>query len=35
MIPRRRPNPLGIDVDAEYEKLLVQVCSAYIARWHL
>ncbi len=30
-----RPNTLGIDVDAEYQKLLVQMCSAYTARWHM
>lgn len=30
-----RPNPLGIDVNDEYRKLLAQVCSAYKARWHL
>jgi len=26
-----RPNGLGIDVDAEYARLLTQICSAYIA----
>jgi hypothetical protein len=30
-----RPNPLGIDVDAEYESLLAQLCRAYTARWHM
>lgn len=30
-----RPNPLGIDVDAEYKRMLDQVCAAYTARWHL
>jgi len=30
-----RPNSLGIDVDAEYQKLLSQMCSAYTARWHM
>lgn len=30
-----RPNTLGIDVDAEYQKLLTQLCSAYTARWHM
>ena len=30
-----RPNHLGIDVDAEYEPMLKQMCSAYTARWHL
>ncbi|MGH7962043.1 MAG: hypothetical protein ACRERD_09490 [Candidatus Binatia bacterium] len=30
-----RPNILGIDVDKEYRKLLLQMCSAYTARWHL
>lgn len=30
-----RPNPLGIDVDAEYQKMLDQMCAAYTARWHM
>lgn len=30
-----RDNPLGIDVDREYEGLLDVVCKAYTARWHL
>lgn len=30
-----RPNPLGIDVDAEYQGMLDQICSAYTARWHM
>lgn len=30
-----RPNPLGIDVDAEYRNLLAKMCDAYRARWHL
>jgi len=30
-----RPNPLGIDVDAEYQELLGQLCRAYTARWHM
>jgi hypothetical protein len=30
-----RPNELGIDVDAEYEAMLNQICKAYTARWHL
>lgn len=30
-----RPNALGIDVDAEYERMLTQMCSAYRARWHM
>lgn len=30
-----RPNNLGIDVDADYKRLLSQVCAAYTARWHL
>ncbi len=30
-----RSNPLGIDVDAEYERMLLQICSAYTARWHM
>jgi hypothetical protein len=30
-----RINDLGIEVDAEYERLLTQVSNAYTARWHL
>lgn len=30
-----RPNPLGIDVDADYANMLAQICSAYTARWHM
>lgn len=30
-----RPNPLGIDIDAEYDRTLTQMCSAYKARWHM
>lgn len=30
-----RPNALGIDVDAEYQNMLDQICKAYTARWHL
>lgn len=30
-----RPNRLDIDVDAEYDSMLKQMCSAYTARWHL
>jgi hypothetical protein len=30
-----RPNALGIDVDADYKKLIHQTCAAYTARWHL
>ncbi len=30
-----RPNPLGIDVDAEYRELLSQLCRGYTARWHM
>lgn len=29
-----RPNPLGIDVDAEYQRMLDHVSAAYSARWH-
>ena len=29
-----RPNRLGIDVDAEYARMLEQMCAAYRARWH-
>jgi len=30
-----RDNDLGIDVDAEYSRLIQQMCSAYTARWHM
>jgi hypothetical protein len=30
-----RPNPLGIDVDADYGRMLDRMCSAYTARWHM
>jgi len=30
-----RDNVLGIDVDAEYARLIEQMCSAYTARWHM
>jgi hypothetical protein len=30
-----RPNALAIDIDAQYARMLEQVCSAYRARWHL
>lgn len=30
-----RPNTCGIDVDAEYQRMLDQLCSAYTARWHM
>lgn len=30
-----RPNTCGIDVDAEYQRMLDQLCSAYKARWHM
>lgn len=30
-----RPNPLGIDVDAEYAEFLERTCKAYTARWHM
>ena len=30
-----RANNLGIDVDAEYSKMLDRICRAYTARWHL
>jgi len=30
-----RPNSVGIDVDAEYDRLLDRMCSAYTARWHM
>jgi hypothetical protein len=30
-----RDNSLKIDVDAEYGRLIEQMCSAYTARWHM
>jgi hypothetical protein len=30
-----RNNALGVDVDADYERLLEQICAAYTARWHM
>ncbi len=30
-----RPNPLGIDVDAEYRDSIERTCKAYTARWHM
>lgn len=30
-----RPNSLNIDVDAEYQRMLKQMCAAYTARWHM
>lgn len=30
-----RPNPLGVDVDKEYQAMLTQLCAAYTARWHM
>ena len=30
-----RSNGLGIDVDAEYQAMLDQICRAYTARWHI
>lgn len=30
-----RPNPLGIDIDAEYKALIERTCRAYTARWHM
>ncbi|MGH7447749.1 MAG: hypothetical protein ACREK1_10235 [Longimicrobiales bacterium] len=30
-----RPNYLGIDVDADYSRMLERMCSAYTARWHM
>jgi hypothetical protein len=31
----KRDNSLGIDVDAEYQRLLERICAAYTARWHM
>lgn len=30
-----RLNNLSIDIDADYEAMLAQICKAYTARWHL
>jgi hypothetical protein len=30
-----RPNPLGIDVDAEYRECIARTCKAYTARYHM
>lgn len=30
-----RVNGLGIDIDADYHAMIVQICKAYTARWHL
>lgn len=30
-----RPNPLGVDVDAEYRECIRRTCQAYTARWHM
>lgn len=30
-----RSNALGIDIDAEYDTMLAQLCNAYVARWHM
>jgi hypothetical protein len=30
-----RPNALGIDVDAEYRRMLEHLCAAYTARFHM
>lgn len=29
-----RENPFGIDIDAEYDRMLALICRAYEARWH-
>ena len=29
-----RKNALGLDVDADYDKLLERMCRAYEIRWH-
>lgn len=29
-----RDNPVGVDVDAEYSRMLEAICRAYRARWH-
>lgn len=30
-----RPNPLDVDVDADYAELITRTCKAYTARWHM
>lgn len=30
-----RANHLGIDLDADYARMLDRICKAYTARWHL
>ncbi len=30
-----RPNPLGVDVDADYREFIARTCRAYTARWHM
>lgn len=30
-----RDNPLGIDIDRDYQRMLDQICTAYHTRWHL
>jgi hypothetical protein len=30
-----RTNGLGIDIDADYQAMIGQICKAYTARWHL
>jgi hypothetical protein len=30
-----RENRLGIDIDADYQAMITQMCKAYTARWHL
>jgi hypothetical protein len=30
-----RENGLGIDIDADYQAMIAQICKAYTARWHL
>ena len=29
-----RENDFGIDIDADYERMLATICRAYEARWH-
>ncbi|MGH7541432.1 MAG: hypothetical protein ACRELC_10575, partial [Gemmatimonadota bacterium] len=35
--PPRIPDSseFGIDVDAEYQRMLDKICAAYTARWHM
>jgi hypothetical protein len=30
-----RENTLGVDIDAEYQRMLERICAAYRTRWHL